>query len=106
MRTHRLKTWPSYWEDMRSGKKKFEVRVNDRDFAVGDRVELDEHDPTWVRLLNREKGPTGRVLLTHILYILHGGQFGLPEKLCVFGICDPVERRRLPTEQLGDPEEP
>jgi len=36
MRTHRLKTWPQYFEAVLKGTKRFDIRVDDRDFAVGD----------------------------------------------------------------------
>jgi len=36
MSKHFLKTWAEYFEAVKSGNKTFEVRVNDRDFKVGD----------------------------------------------------------------------
>jgi len=38
MRTHELKCWPEYYEQVASGRKSFEIRVNDRDYQVGDTV--------------------------------------------------------------------
>lgn len=81
MKTHRLKTWPSLWEDVRSGRKLFEVRSEkDRDFSVGDTVELDEWDP------EAQRPHTGRVLCASITYVLHGGRFALPSGVCVLGL--------------------
>lgn len=42
---HRLKIWPCYYEPVRSGRKKFEYRVNDRGFKEGDVVILKAWDP-------------------------------------------------------------
>lgn len=33
---HELKIYPKYFEDVISGKKKFEIRKNDRKFTIGD----------------------------------------------------------------------
>lgn len=41
---HSLKAWPASFRDVRSGKKKFEVRIFDRDYAVGDTLRLREFD--------------------------------------------------------------
>ena len=37
-KTHELKIIEPYYSDMRSGKKNFEIRKNDRDFKVNDRL--------------------------------------------------------------------
>ncbi len=91
--THRLKIWPSEWRAVQSGKKSYEVRLFDRDFAVGDCIELDEWDP--------EKGQTyplygytGRVLTATIAHITYGGRWGLPSNLCVFSFTDVAEMWR------------
>ena len=42
---HELKTHPKYLQRVASGQKPFEIRKNDRDFQVGDRVILKEYDP-------------------------------------------------------------
>lgn len=41
--THHLKILPEYFEEVIAGKKPFEIRFNDRNFKVGDRVELREY---------------------------------------------------------------
>jgi hypothetical protein len=45
MNRHELKTWPKYFAAVRSGQKRFEIRRNDREFAVGDILVLREFDP-------------------------------------------------------------
>lgn len=39
---HELKIAPEYFKNVRTGLKKFEIRKNDRDFKVGDRLSLKE----------------------------------------------------------------
>lgn len=43
---HALKIWPAAYEAALSGAKTFELRLNDRDYQVGDVLELNEWDPT------------------------------------------------------------
>lgn len=61
MKIHELKTLPEYFEAMDNGAKPFEVRFNDRDFKVGDRLCLREYS---------DGGYTGRVLHRKISYVL------------------------------------
>jgi len=42
---HELKLHPKYFPRVQSGEKSFEIRKNDRDFQVGDRLILREYDP-------------------------------------------------------------
>jgi hypothetical protein len=44
-RSHFLKTWPVYFQGLVDGTKTAEVRINDRDFRVGDELVLYEFDP-------------------------------------------------------------
>ena len=75
---HKLKTWTDEFWDVSSGKKTFEVRINDRDFKVGDFLELQEWDPVVKEYL-------GRRIMVRISYILQG-KFGLPLNLAVMSI--------------------
>ena len=61
IRVHNLKISPSYFKDVVKGVKKFEVRLNDRNFKVGDLVVLEEFD---------KKGYTGKFINTEITYVL------------------------------------
>jgi len=65
MKTHELKIWPQYFDAVRSGLKTFEIRRDDRNFAVGDRLVLEEWDPETEQY-------TGRALMTIITYKLPG----------------------------------
>ena len=83
-RIHVLKTWPSYFAEIVAGRKRFEIRVNDRDFARGDVLRLKEWDPTPAC-----GNATGRVFDVRVTYIAQG-VFGMPPLLCVMSI-DPID---------------
>ena len=61
--THELKTWPEFFKQTRSGRKKFELRRNDRGFQVGDHLLLKEWDPHVIAY-------TGHQALVRVDYIL------------------------------------
>lgn len=42
---HELKCWPKFFQASWAGSKPFEIRNNDRNFAVNDEVCLQEFDP-------------------------------------------------------------
>lgn len=44
-REHTLKCWPTYHDQLIAGIKPFEIRLNDRDYAVGDKLRLLRFDP-------------------------------------------------------------
>lgn len=92
-RIHELKVWPEMWAALESELKTFEVRDNDRGFAVGDLLHLREWDPARyvisegnTRGYRNDWAYTGRELWRRVVYILYGGRFGLPENLCVMGL--------------------
>lgn len=43
---HSLKTWPQWFQEVKAGRKPWEVRKNDRGFQEGDILVLQEWDPT------------------------------------------------------------
>jgi len=85
--THELKTWPEFFNQTRSDRKRFELRQADRDFRVGDHLLLREWDPApsepctcdddpmkcqrhaW-EVDQTPKGYTGRELLLRVDYIM------------------------------------
>lgn len=79
MSRHALKTWPQYYEAISKGIKTFEARKNDRDFKVGDVLELNEWDPKTEEI-------TGRVLFRKVSYILYGPAFGVEEGHCIMSL--------------------
>ena len=65
--------------DIISGKKPFEVRLDDRHYEVGDTLHL----MAWNR---QNKEYTGWESTAEITYVLKGGQFGIEQGYVVMGI--------------------
>lgn len=82
---HELKTWPVYFQAVKSGEKPFEVRKDDRYYTVGDILHLREFEPS-------DRCYTGDELKRRITYKLSGPGFGIEEGFCVLGLAiDPPE---------------
>lgn len=81
MQVHELKTVQPYFEAVARQDKTFEVRKNDRAFAVGDALWLREWDPSTKRY--------GAGYVRRVSYILLGGQFGIEPGYCVLGLQEP-----------------
>ena len=80
MKTHKLKTWPKYFEQIALGQKTFECRKNDRDFQPGDIVILEEYVP-------ETKAYTGVCMTFQIGYVLtHEDWHGLLSSYCTFSL--------------------
>lgn len=62
MVTIKKKIWPEYFEAVVSGKKKFELRLNDFDISEGDTLVLEEWDP-------KTKEYTGRKIEKRVTYV-------------------------------------
>lgn len=75
---HDLKILPQYFEAVKTGKKKFELRRNDRDYKVGDEIHLEEWEPIGKY--------TGRDIVKEITYVLKNcEEFGLKNGYCIIG---------------------
>lgn len=90
MTTHNLKTWSCYFTEVLAGNKTFELRKNDRDYKIGDILNLIEVDEINFELdmvnQTRHYPPTGRTCTAKITYILEGGQFGLDKDYVILGM--------------------
>lgn len=80
--THELKTNDEFMRAIAIGLKPFEVRKDDRNFNLEDRLllrggNLDD---------NLNFVYSGKVLEAEITYVLPGGQFGIEDGYCVLGI--------------------
>jgi len=84
LRTHKLKTWPEMFDAILDGSKPFEVRRDDRSFTVGDKLVLEEWDPSKRGF--SEVGYTGRTIEKTITFKLPGGRFGIDPCFCVLGL--------------------
>jgi len=60
---HELKCWPEYYQAVFAGVKTFDLRYDDRGFAVWDYLRLREYDPATGEY-------TGRDLLCEVRYLL------------------------------------
>lgn len=67
MKTHYLRTWPVYFGAVVSGVKTFEARKDDRGFEVGDRLVLQEFEPT--------SGYTGAQVERYVSWILRDTEY-------------------------------
>lgn len=73
---------PSHFEEIYEGKKTFELRENNRDFSVGDTLELQEYNLDESGIL----GYTGRKISVIVTHIFHGGKLGLAPNYCIMSI--------------------
>lgn len=83
-RVIRLKTWPEFFGDVIADLKTHEIRVNDRDFQVGDVLLLEEWNPHLT-----PAGPigySGRYTARLVTYVTPGGKWNLPANVCVMSI--------------------
>jgi len=62
MRRIKKKTWPEYYDDIASGKKKCDLRLNDFDVDEGDVLIFEEWDP-------KTKEYTGRKTEKKVTYV-------------------------------------
>lgn len=77
-RRHKLKLAKMFFDDVRSGRKSFDLLKNDRNYQLGDIIEYREMD----------KGEeTGRVIEKEVIYILEGFK-GLQENYCILALAD------------------
>lgn len=78
-RVHALKTWPEPFALVASGVKTFEVRKFDRDYRIGDRLDLEEWDPATGKY-------TWRMESRFVSCIVGPGKWGLPSDVGVLGL--------------------
>lgn len=81
-RVHALTCWPAPFQAIVDGEKTYEIRIDDRGYAVGDYLELNEYEPG---------GPYGgrytdRKITMRVTDMTPGGAWGLPAHLCVLSI--------------------
>lgn len=76
---HELKTWPEMFRAVVSGHKTHEIRNNDRGYAVGDVLYLQEWEPA-------AQTYTGNAHAVEVTFLTLGGEWGLPLNTCVMSI--------------------
>ena len=78
MKVHELKILPKYFDAVRRGDKRFELRKNDRDYHSGDILRLKEWDGQKY---------TGEEMDVLVRYIFYGiDVYGLAEGYCIMSI--------------------
>ena len=70
MKTHELKTWPTPFDGVASGRKRHEIRVNDRCFSVGDVLRLREWIPNKHFVLAQDDRYTGREISVRVALVM------------------------------------
>ena len=78
-KVHFLKTWTVYFDDVEKGTKTWELRLNDRNFKVGDHLVL-------MRYSDKNSRFTGRMLQFEVTHIFHGNTFGVVDGWCIMSI--------------------
>lgn len=94
---HKLKTDPAVFEDVMAGTKLFEIRLNDRDYQVGDTLELVKTKHTGAEM--KAGAPleyTGDAIFADVVGILHGPIYGLEAGWCIMSIHKGTTRRVYP----------
>ena len=76
---HELKILPVYFDKVRFGEKRFEIRKDDREYKVGDILRLKEWDVGYY---------TGEEIDVAVRYILHDYEFpdGIKPGYCIMAI--------------------
>lgn len=80
MTEHAIKIKEVYFKAVLSGEKTFEIRKNDRDYQVGDIIHFVPVDDECDMIIPHDPNAY------KITYVFHGGEYGLEEGYCVFGI--------------------
>lgn len=91
---HILKTWPQYFDAVKSGEKTFEGRRNDRGFQNGDTVvpQRTSEDACWKVELDGTGKPKHELRFT-IGFVLTGIEFGIQDGYCVFSLLPILESK-------------
>lgn len=76
MKIHVLKLEQPFFDDVYNNQKEFEVRKNDRDFKLGDRIKFVEYPHQQF----------SKFVIKDVKYILEGGQHGIDKDYVVLGL--------------------
>lgn len=87
MAEHVLKTWPVHYNAVEAGYKPFEVRLDDRSYAVGDVLRLRYFNPH-----SDGDAHNGEEIRRRVTYLLPGGQFGIERGYVVMGLAEESDR--------------
>lgn len=94
MAEHVLKTWPMFFDAIKSGEKNFEVRrADDRLFREGDTLVLERTNENKIgcyvpRHTDQAGMPARDTIRKRVTFVLHGGQWGIEAGYVVMGLAD------------------
>jgi hypothetical protein len=80
-KNHTLKTWPQFYDEVETNRKRHEMRKDDRDFHAGDTLTLVEWDP-------ETKEFTGKSCVRTITYLMRDFP-GIEKGYCLMSIAPP-----------------
>lgn len=87
MTIHELKTDSIMFCEVKNRVKKFELRINDRNYQIGDCLFLKETKFTGVEMkVGQPLVYTGRELMVLVTHILHGPVYGLENGWVIMSI--------------------
>jgi hypothetical protein len=93
MTIHTLKTDPIPFADVLGGAKRFEIRKDDRGFAVGDILDLRATVSTGAQMAaGAPLEYTGRELSATVTHLMHGPAYGLADGWVIMSIIRRGER--------------
>ncbi len=97
MTMHELKCYPEHFDPVARGVKTVELRLNDRNYQVGDTLFLREYEPL-------ERAYTGRTAHAAITHIVSGGEWLSPGYVALSIRAGAVNRSRdFICEECGRP---
>lgn len=79
---HELKTVQPFFDQLKARKKTLEMRLDDRNYRVGDTLVLKEYD-------KGDKRYTGNFVVAYITCITEGEEFGIVPGFVALSICFP-----------------
>lgn len=83
--THDVKLWPKVYDAVEADLKPWEFRKNDRDYQVGDTLHMRSWCPD-------AEAYDGREMCRRVVWMLPGGQFGIPEGYCIMTLEHPSQQ--------------
>jgi hypothetical protein len=92
---HELKTWPAEFQAVWDGLKTFDIRRTDRTYNVDHELDLREY-------ISTENRYSGRGIRAFVTYVVRGGEWGLPDDLCVMGIRIIVKYANVEEKAIGE----
>ena len=87
---HELKTDPDIFDAILSGKKRYDIRLNDRGYRIGDTLKLRKtlHTNAQMKTQNPDYALeyVGPPLYVYVTHILHGPMYGVKEGFVIMSI--------------------